>query len=45
MIWQKYGTTHEQIQNKMRVLRAAAPALWERVQKIIARAKAAGRFG
>lgn len=45
VIWQKYGTTHEQIQNKMRVLRAAAPTLWERVQTIIARAKAAGRFG
>jgi len=45
VIWQKYGTTHEQIQSKVRVVRAAAPALWERVQAIIARAKAAGRFG
>jgi putative hydrolase of HD superfamily len=45
VIWQKYGTTHEQIQKKMRVVRAASPTLWERVQTIIARAKAAGRFG
>lgn len=45
VIWHKYGTTHEQIQNKMGVVRAASPTLWERVQEIIARAKAAGRFG
>ncbi|HTV20923.1 MAG TPA: HD domain-containing protein [Polyangiaceae bacterium] len=45
VIWQKYGTTHEQIQNKMRVVGRASPPLWERVQSIIARAKAAGRFG
>jgi putative hydrolase of HD superfamily len=45
VIWQKYGTTHEQIQSKMGVVRAASPTLWERVQAIIARAKGAGRFG
>jgi putative hydrolase of HD superfamily len=45
VIWQKYGTTHEQIQNKMRVVRTASPTLWEKVQAIIARAQAAGRFG
>lgn len=45
VIWQKYGTTHEQIQRKMRVVGVAAPTLWERVQAIIAQAKAAGRLG
>ena len=45
VIWQKYGTTHEQIQSKMSVVREASSALWERVQQIIAGAKAAGRFG
>jgi len=45
VIWQKYGTTHEQIQNKMSAVREASPTLWARVQVIIARARAAGRFG
>jgi len=45
VIWQKYGTTHEQIQSKMLAVREASPTLWERVQVIITRAKAAGRFG
>ena len=45
VIWQKYGTTLEQIQSKMSVVREASPTLWERVQVIIAGAKAAGRFG
>jgi putative hydrolase of HD superfamily len=44
VIWQKYGTTHEQIQKKMLILRHAAPALWTRVQAIIAKARAAGRL-
>ncbi|HKO89695.1 MAG TPA: hypothetical protein VJU61_00990, partial [Polyangiaceae bacterium] len=44
VIWQKYGTTHEQIQRKMRVVRQASPVLSERVQAVIARARAAGRF-
>lgn len=45
VIWQRYGTTLQQIQNKMKVVREASPTLWQRVQVIIARAKAAGRFG
>lgn len=45
VIWQKYGTTFEQIQSKMSVVREASPTLWARVQSIIASAKAAGRFG
>lgn len=45
VIWQRYGTTHQQIQDKMRVVQEASPPLWERVQAIIARARAAGRFG
>lgn len=44
VIWQEYGTTHEQIQKKMLVLHRAAPALWARVEVIIERAKAAGRL-
>jgi len=44
VIWQKYGTTHEQVQNRMRVVGTASPTLGERVQAIIAQAKAAGRF-
>src|SRR5688572_22856563 len=38
VIWQKYGTTHAQIQAKMAVVREAAPPLWARIQQIIARA-------
>jgi putative hydrolases of HD superfamily len=45
VIWQKYGTTHAQIQEKMRIVQRASPALWARVQEVIARARAAGRFG
>lgn len=44
VIWEKYGTTHDQIQDKMRVVRQASPTLWDRVQAIIARARAAGRL-
>jgi putative hydrolase of HD superfamily len=44
VIWQKYGTTHAQIQEKMLVVRQASPTLYARVQAIIARARAAGRL-
>jgi putative hydrolase of HD superfamily len=44
VIWEKYGTTHEQIQAKMEVVRQASPALYTRVQAIIAQARAAGRL-
>ena len=44
VIWQKYGTTHAQIQAKMEVVREAAPPLWARVQQIIARARASGKL-
>jgi putative hydrolase of HD superfamily len=44
VIWQKYGTTHEQIQAKMQVVSRAAPRLWDRVQRIIARARTQGRL-
>jgi putative hydrolase of HD superfamily len=44
VIWQKYGTTHEQIQAKMRVVRDASPRLWDRVQQIIGRAKSQGKL-
>lgn len=44
VIWQKYGTTHEQIQAKMAVVRDAAPTLWARVQQIIARARSQGKL-
>jgi putative hydrolase of HD superfamily len=44
VIWQKYGTTHAQIQAKMRVVRDAAPRLWDRVQQIIARARSQGKL-
>jgi putative hydrolase of HD superfamily len=44
VIWEKYGTTHDQIQDKMQVVRQAAPPLYARVQAIIARARAAGRL-
>lgn len=39
VIWQKYGTTHAQIQAKMLVVEEAAPALWVRVQAIIESAR------
>jgi putative hydrolases of HD superfamily len=44
VIWEKYGTTHDQIQEKMEVVRQASPTLWARVQTIIARARAAGKL-
>ena len=44
VIWQKYETTHAQIQTKMGVVREAAPRLWRWVQTVIARALAAGRL-
>lgn len=44
VVWQKYGTTHEQIQAKMQVVRDAAPRLWHRVQQIIARARSQGKL-
>lgn len=44
VIWQKYGTTHAQIQAKMAVVRDAAPPLWARIQQIIARAHAQGKL-
>jgi putative hydrolase of HD superfamily len=44
VIWEKYGTTHAQIQAKMSVVREAAPRLWVWVQTVIARALAAGRL-
>jgi 5'-deoxynucleotidase YfbR-like HD superfamily hydrolase len=44
VIWEKYGTTHEQIQAKMEVVRQASPTLYARVQAIIAQARAAGRL-
>jgi putative hydrolases of HD superfamily len=44
VIWEKYGTTHDQIQEKMQVVRQASPTLWARVQTIIARARAAGKL-
>jgi len=44
VIWQKYGTTHAQIQAKMAVVRDAAPPLWARIQQIIARARAQGKL-
>jgi putative hydrolase of HD superfamily len=44
VIWEKYGTTHDQIQEKMQVVRQASPTLWTRVQTIIARARAAGKL-
>jgi putative hydrolases of HD superfamily len=42
--WQKYGTTHDQIQSKMQVVHEAAPLLWHRVQRIIARARSQGKL-
>jgi putative hydrolases of HD superfamily len=44
VIWEKYGTTHDQIQAKMALVRQAAPPLWERVQAIIATARAEGKL-
>lgn len=44
IVWEKYGTTHDQIQAKMEVVAEAAPALWARVQDIIERARSAGRL-
>jgi len=44
VIWEKYGTTHAQIQTKMDVVREAAPRLWRWVQTVIARALDAGRL-
>jgi putative hydrolase of HD superfamily len=44
IIWEKYGTTHAQIQAKMQVVAEAAPALWTRVQDIIGKAREAGRL-
>lgn len=42
VIWEKYGTTHAQIQSKMAIVGRAAPVLWARIQHIIGRARAAG---
>jgi putative hydrolase of HD superfamily len=44
VIWQQYGTTHAQIQDKMHVVREAAPALWPRVRAIIENARRDGRL-
>jgi len=44
VIWEKYGTTHAQIQTKMGVVQEAAPRLWRWVQSVIERALAAGRL-
>lgn len=44
VIWEKYGTTHDQIQAKMAVVGRAAPVLWGRVQDIIGKARTAGRL-
>ncbi len=44
VIWEKYGTTHDQIQAKMVVVERAAPVLWTRIQDIISKARAAGKL-
>lgn len=44
VVWAEYGTTHQQILDKVEVVKRSAPGVWPKVLSIIQRAREAGKL-